>query len=89
MIDQAGGCNLISSIKPGQRPSTANRRVPVPERGGLYPPYLTSSIVPPGDIVAHGVLPYAPRLTRRPFGVGSSSPLRILRPLSIAGEPGS
>ena len=53
------------------------------------PPYLTSSIVPPFDIVAYGVLPYAPRLTRRPFGVGSSSPLRILRPLSIAGEPGS
>ena len=37
----------------------------------LYQNYFTISAVPPFDIVAHGVLPYAPRLARRPFGFGS------------------
>ena len=27
--------------------------------------------MPAGDIIAHGVLPYAPRFTRHPFGFGS------------------
>ena len=47
--------------------------------------YRTMSIVPPGDIVAHGVLPYAPRLTLCPFGVGSTH-FCDGSPASIAGE---
>ena len=35
--------------------------------------YFTKISVPPFDIVAHGVLPYAPRLTWCPFGEGSFS----------------
>ena len=33
--------------------------------------YFTISTPPSGDFAASGVLPYAPRLTRRTFGFGS------------------
>ena len=50
--------------------------------------YLTNSIKPSFDVIASGVLPYAPRLTRQPHGLGSFLYGDFGSPASIAGDLG-